>query len=448
MKARTLMLIVFFILNSTCLFSFAPPHNPKVDEIVNSISEERIADILKKLESFETRNLYSEPIRENFGIQAARDWISEQFKSYSPRLKVYFDCYHLKQQGRRLFKDIELCNVVAVLPGKDEEAKERIYIVNAHYDSVARSADGSFHYDDVNTPAPGVNDDGSGVAAILEMARVMSQYQFEATIYFVAFAGEEQGLVGSSLFAQKMKKEGKNIAGVITLDLIGNIEGGNGYIDNKRVRVFSSETPSSPSQELAIYIKRIGERYFPDRIFDLIFRIDRFGRGADHIPFLLEEFPAARIMDANENYSRQHTTEDTFENMSLPYCAANTKIAAACLASLAWAPPAPRVVNERNYPTLSRGESGYDAHLQWQMPFEVDDLAGYKIFIKKTTSPFWEKEVTLGLGKVNELLIKNFSIDNNVFGIAAVDQEGNESQVASYMLPARRKAVYETIEKE
>lgn len=446
MKNKTLILIFLFILYPTYAFSFSPPLNPKIEEIVNSISQERIAHILKKLESFETRNLFSEPIRDNFGIKAAGNWILEQFQSYSPRLKVFLDCYHLKKQGRRLIRDVELCNVVAILPGIAAEDKERIFIVNAHYDSIARSPDGRFHYDDVNTPAPGVNDDGSGIAAILEMARVMSQYQFEATIYFVAFAGEEQGLVGSSLFAQKMKKEGKNIAGVITLDLIGNIEAGNGFIDNKRLRVFSSEIPDSPSQQLAIYTKRIAARYFPGGMVDLIFRIDRFGRGADHIPFLQEGFPGIRIMEANENYSRQHTTQDTFANMSLAYCVANTKVVTSCLASLAWAPPSPQVVNERNYPMLSRGESGYDAHVEWKMPIEVDDLAGYKLFIRKTTSPFWEKEITLS--KVNKFLVKNFSIDENVFGVAAFDQEGNESLVTSYVMLPRRKVVYETMEKE
>jgi len=442
MKAKTLMLILLFILNFPLLISSSPPVNPKIEQMLNSISEEKIAYILEKLESFETRNLFSEPIRDDFGIKAAGNWIFEQFKSYSPNLKVHLDCYHLKKQGGRLLKDVELCNVVAILPGKFAEAKERIFIVNAHYDSIARSPDGHLH---INTPAPGVNDDGSGIAAILEMARVMSRYQLEATIYFVAFAGEEQGLIGSSLFAQKMNNEGKNIEGVITLDMIGNTEGGNGYVDNKRLRVFSSEIPDSPSQQLARYIRRIGERYFPERVVDLIFRVDRFGRGGDHLPFLQEGFPGIRIMEANENYSRQHTTEDTFENMSLAYCVANTKVVASCLASLAGAPPSPQVVNERNTPMLSRGESGYDAHLEWRMPFEVDDLAGYRLFIRKTTSPFWEREITLS--KVNKFLIKNFSIDENVFGIAAFDQQGNESLVTSYVMPPRTKVVYETIEK-
>lgn len=446
MKAKFCILVIIFHLISSFLLSSTPRINPKIVEIIDAISEERITQILHKLECFETRNLFSEPIKDNFGIEAAGEWIFNEFKSFSPKLKVYFDCYHLKKQGRRLSKDVELCNVVAILPGKGAGEKERIFIVNAHYDSIARSADGRFHFDDVNTLAPGVNDDGSGVSAILEMARIMSRYEFDSTIYFVAFAGEEMGLIGSTLFSQKMKNEGKDIAGVIALDMIGNIEGGNGFIDNKRLRVFCSEIADSSSQQLARYIKRIGEKYFSERMINIIYRSDRFGRGGDHLPFLQQGFPGIRIMEANENYAHQHTSQDTLENMSVPYCTANIKVIASMLASLSWAPPSPQVVNELGSPMLSRGESGYDSQLEWKMPFEVEDLAGYKIFIRKTTSPFWEKEITLN--KKNKFLLKNVSIDEYVFGVAAFDQEGNESLVVSYVMPPRRKLAYETIEKK
>jgi hypothetical protein len=439
-----LMLMVFLI--SCLLFSFSPNTNPKIKEIINAISEERVTQILHQLECFETRNLFSEQIKDNFGIKAAGKWIYDQFKSYSPRLNVSFDCYNLKKQGRRLHKLVELCNVVAILPGKYSGEQERIFIINAHYDSIARSADGKFHFDDVNTLAPGVNDDGSGVAAFLEMARIMSSYEFDATIYFVAFAGEEIGLVGSTLFAQKMKDEGKNIEGVIALDMIGNIKGGNGYIDNKRLRVFSSEIPDSASQQLARYMECVGEKYFPERIIQLFYRSDRFGRGGDHLPFLQQRFPGIRVMEANENYSHQHTAQDTLENMSPEYCTSNIKVVAACLGSLACAPPPPVVNDERGYPMLSRGESGYDALLEWKMPYDIEDLAGYKVFMRRTISSFWENE--FALGKETTFLFKNVSIDEYVFGVAAIDDEGNESTVSSYVMPPRRKLAYETIEKE
>ncbi len=446
MRKNILVLIVTVFLISCLLFSFTPITNPKIEEIINAISEERVTKILHQLECFETRSLFSEPIKDNFGIEAAGEWIYDEFKSYSSKLNVSFDCYHLKKQGRRLHKPVELCNVVAALPGRHSGKQERIFIINAHYDSIARSVDGKFHSDDVNTPAPGVNDDGSGVAALLEMARVMSNYEFDATIYFVAFAGEEVGLVGSTLFAHKMKGEGKNIEGVIALDMIGNIEGGNGYIDNKRLRVFSSEIPDSASQQLARYMRRIGKKYFPERIIQLFYRSDRFGRGGDHLPFLQQGFPGIRVMEANENYSHQHTAQDTLENMSPEYCTSNIKVVAACLASLASAPPSPVVNDERGYPMLSRGESGYDALLEWKTPYDIEDLAGYKVFMRKTTSPFWENELTLG--KETGFLFKNVSIDEYVFGVAAVDDEGNESMITSYVIPPRRKLAYETIEKE
>ncbi|MFQ6082890.1 MAG: M20/M25/M40 family metallo-hydrolase [Candidatus Aminicenantia bacterium] len=445
MKEKKIILILAFLigLNYSHSFSIQIPKNPKIEEIINLISGERIAQILQKLESFETRNLLSEPTKNNFGIKAAGEWIFKQFKSFGPKLNVYFDRYQLKKQGTRIIKDVELRNIVAILPGKYSGKNERIFIVNAHYDSIARSEDGHFHFEDVNTPAPGVNDDGSGVAAILEMARVLSQYQFEATIYFVAFAGEEQGLVGSSLFAQKMKKEGKNIQGVITLDMIGNIEGGNGFIGNQRIRVFCSELPDSSSQQLARYIKRTGEKYFPWIKIEPIFRMDRFGRGGDHIPFLQEGFAGIRVMEANENYSQQHTIQDRFKNISLSYCLTNTRIVASCLASLAWAPPSPEVVNAQGFPLLTRGKSGYDAYFQWKLLFETDDLAGYKVFIRKTTASFWEKEILLE--KVSELLLKNLSIDEYIFGVAAFDLEGNESPASSYIMPPRRKVSYQIL---
>jgi hypothetical protein len=447
MKRIILSSIIVIFLLVSIVFSKAPPQtNAKIEEIINSISEEKVTQILHQLECFETRNVFSEPIKDHFGIKAAGEWIYNQFKSYSPELKVYFDCYHLKKQGRRLHKDFELCNVIAVLPGKDAAKKVMIFIVNAHYDSIAKSADGQFHFEDVNTPAPGVNDDGSGIAALLEMARVMSKHEFDATIYFAAFAGEEVGLVGSTLFAQKMREQGKNIEGVIALDMIGNIEGGNGYIDNKGLRVFSSEIPDSGSQQLARYIKHVGEEYFPERVVRLFYRSDRFGRGGDHLPFLQQGFPGIRVMEANENYSQQHTAQDILGNMSPAYCTSNIKVVAAYLASLAWAPPSPVIDNERGYPMLSRGESGYDALLEWRMPYEIEDLAGYKVFMRKTISPFWENEFTLG--KETKLLIKNLSIDEYVFGIAAFDEEGNESMVSSYVMPARAKFAYKTIEEE
>lgn len=413
--------------------------NPKITSFIQEVSSENVEVFLKKLASFQTRHVHSSD-REGFGIKAAAEWLQTEFQSLNPRLKVSLDTYELPPQGGRIGRPTTIRNVVAVLPGRQTGPDEHIFVLNAHYDTVARTADGTWSRDDFDNFAPGVNDDASGVAALLELARVFKDAEFDATIYFVAFSGEEIGLVGSTLMAARLKEENKNICGVIGLDMIGNIEGGSGRIENSRIRVFSDGPVDSPSRQLARYAKHVGERYFPSVEVDLIYRADRFGRGGDHTPFVQEGWAGIRLMEANENYSRQHTIDDTFDHMSLGYCTRNIRVVGSVLASLAAAPPAPRVNDERGRPMLGRGESGYDAALQWN-PVLCDDLAGYIIHWRKTTSPYWEK--TIPVGNVNEYILEDMTIDEYVFGVSAVDKEGNKSMVSSYSMAPRSKREYE-----
>ena len=405
--------------------------------IIKDISKENVETILKKLESFQTRHVFSSH-KEGFGIKASADWILEKFASSSPKLKVFFDDYELPPQ-RRINRDVTMRNVVAVLPGRLTGDQERIFLVNAHYDSVARKIDDQFPKDSYDNPAAGVNDDSSGVAALIEMARTFSRFEFDATLYFVAFTGEEVGLVGSTLMAARLKEEEKPIVGVITLDMIGNIDGGNGFIDNKRMRVFSAGPADSSSRQLARYAKKIGEKFFPSAEIDCIFRPDRFGRGGDHTPFVLEGWPGIRMMEANENYSRQHTINDTLDNMDLDYCTRNIRIVASILASLASAPPSPGITSERGRALLGRGEDGYSAQLRWN-PVSSDNLTGYKVYWRKTTAPFWENEVFVG--NVSEYTLEKVTIDESVFGVSAVGQDGNESPINAYTMPPRSKSTY------
>lgn len=412
-----------------------PPSD--IENIIRDISKENVESILKKLESFQTRHVFSSD-REGFGIKASAEWIHEKFSSLSPKLKVFFDTYELPPQ-RRINRDVTMRNVIAVLPGRLSGEQERIFLVNAHYDSYARKIGDQFPKDSYDNPATGVNDDSSGVAALIEMARTFSRFEFDATIYFAAFTGEEVGLVGSTLMAARLKEEGKAIAGVITLDMIGNIESGNGFIDNKRMRVFSAGPADSSSRQLARYAKKIGEKYFPSAEIDCIFRADRFGRGGDHTPFVLEGWPGIRMMEANENYSRQHTTNDTLDNMDLDYCTRNIRIVASILASLASAPPSPSITSERGRALLGRGEDRYSAQLRWN-PVSSDNLAGYKVYWRKTTAPFWENEVFVG--NVSEYTLEKVTIDESVFGVCAVGKNGNESQINAYTMPPRSKSTY------
>jgi hypothetical protein len=297
---------------------------------------------------------------------------------------------------------------------------------------------------------PGVTDDGSGTAAVMELARIMSQYEFEKTIVFVAFAGEEMGLIGSSLYARKARKENTIIDGVLNNDIIGSEVSGNGRIDNSTISVYSEDPDDSTSRQLARYVKDIAERYLPSMKIDLVFRADRLGRGGDHTPFNQEGYPAVRVTTPNENYANQHSVTDTFANTSVSYASRAIQANAAALASLALAPKAP-VTNEmitsgarkgQLTPMLARGKTRYDAALRWKNENPEPDLLGYAVVMRKSTAPYWEKEIFVG--KVTEYTLKDVSIDDVIFGVKAIDRDGNESLVAPYVPGPRQKIEIET----
>src|SRR5580704_4574305 len=432
--------------------------NPQVQKIVSEVSEKNIAEILKKLESFGTRNILSTQDNPTRGVGAARKWIYGQFRSYSPKLEVSFDQYRLKKiEGRasRVPRDVDLYNVVAVLPGTTN--KEQRIIISGHYDTIVmgrpagaapaaanEAAGGGPPMRDPDLDAPGVTDDGSGTACVMELARVLSHYEFEKTLVFVAFAGEEEGLLGSSLYAEKAHAANQKIEAVLNNDIIGSDVSGSGRTENRRVSVFSEDPDDSPSRELARYIKDIGARYLPSMSVETIFRADRFGRGGDHTGFNQEGFTAVRLSSPEENFANQHTVTDTFANTSVPYITLVTKVNGAAAASLALAPKPPVTfeVTERNGQKvttlfLTRGKSRYDAALKWKQENPEADLAGYVIVYRSTTSPYWEHEVFVG--KVTEYTFPDVSIDNLVFGVKAVDKDGNESLVSPYVQAPRVK---------
>ncbi len=461
-----------------CLVTVPVPANekalhPQVQKIVEGVSEARIRAIIEKLVSFGTRNTMSnqdDPVR---GVGAARQWIFNEFRSYSPRLEVRFDKYRVKKQGQRIFKDVDLYNVIAVLPGK--RYPETQVFLSAHYDTLnlgTRPAGASAgpgtesagagdrasqpaltpeqYEKNAELPAPGACDDGSGTAAVMEFARVMSQYEFDKTLVFVAFAGEEQGLVGASLLAAKSHRENQVIEAVLNNDIIGTDTAGNGRMSNNSVNVYSDEAADSPSQQLSRYVWEIGQRYIPSLRVDTIFMQDRLGRGGDHTPFQWEGYAAVRISTPNENYAHQHRATDTLENMSVPYTTRVARLNGAVAASLALAPKAPVVTREpraaaattpvlgarRPGPMITRGQ-GYDAVLQWRAADPDDNIKGYTIVIRPTTAPYWEQEIYAG--KVTQLILKDVSIDDAKFGVKAIGADGSESLVTPYVYPARPK---------
>lgn len=423
--------------------------------MLSEISRDNIAATMQKLASFDTRGNFSDPEQKDRGIGAARRWILDQFKSYSPRLDVSFDPYKVKKQGTRILRDVEVVNVVAVLPGTTQP--DTRLIVGAHYDSlnVVRRPDapevtpegGEPAADDVidfeksvEAPAPGVTDNAAGTALVLELARVMSQYRFEKTIVFIAFGGEEIGLVGSNFYALKAKDHKDQIEAVLNNDVVGVAVAGDGHAESGLVHVFSEEPADSASRELARYIRETAQRYVPGFRAEPVFRQDRFSRGGDQSPFNINGFTAVRFTSAAENLGIQHTANDTFDKSSPDYAMFVARVNGAALASLALAPSVPETVREvltgatkgRKVPTVSRGKSRYDAVLRWK-DAPADDLAGYAIVIRSSTAPFWEQQTFVG--KVTEYTLPGLSIDDIVFGVKAIDTEGHESLVAPWVAP-------------
>lgn len=422
--------------------------DPRIVKLVGAVSEERLGVILKKLESFETRSTLSSTTSPARGIGAARQWILDEMKSYSPTLQVGFDTYQVPPQGR-ITRNVELRNVMAILPGR---SPRRIYI-SGHYDTVARpggqgaSNAGGAARDPVaaapaaadpnaplDNPAPGVNDDGSGTALTIELARVFSQsgIAFDATLVFMCHAGEEQGLVGARLHAQKAVAEKIPIEAVLNNDIVGNDRGGNGIIDGATIRVYAEGPEDSSSRSLARFIERWGGRYVPSHKVRPMARPDRFGRGGDHSAYNQLGFAAVGFRESRENFTRQHDVRDTFEGLSLPYLAQNARVNAASAATLALAPPPPSVLGERGQPMITRAPSGYDANLTWNA---APGAAAYRIVWREAWGPDWQHDLLVG--NVTGVVLPNVQIDDYVFGVAAVDAAGHESFVTAYVTPPR-----------
>jgi hypothetical protein len=357
----------------------------------------------------------------------------------------------MQPPAQRVPQETKLVNIVATLPGTQPESKDRIYVVSGHYDSCVCSQGMT----DATSDAPGASDDASGTAVVMEMARVMSKYQFDATLVFMTVPGEEQGLLGATHWAEEAKKNKLNVAAMFTNDIVGNTLGGNGVRDNARLRLFSEGVPSteteaearirqsvggendSPSRQLARYIKEAAERYLNNFEVTLVFRRDRYGRGGDHIPFIQRGFPAVRFTEPNEDFTRQHQRVreengikygDVIEMVDFPYIAQVARVNAAAMASMALAPAAPVGVGFKS----ARQE--YNTLLTWK-PGTEPDVAGYRIVWRETYQPFWQRSIDVG--NVTEYTLKGLSKDDYFFAVQAVDKDGNVS-VPSFPKPAPR----------
>jgi hypothetical protein len=426
-----------------------PDVDPRIEKAIAAISEDRLRATVEKLTSFGTRNTLSDPSSPTRGIGAAREWLLRELQQASPRLQVQFESFRLPKQGRILKDGVELRNVIAVLPGR---SSRRIY-VSAHYDTVNiaggqngananRNPGAAAPVDSQLDPAqnfdvdaPGANDDGSGTALTLELARVLagSGTEYDATLVFALWAGEEQGLFGSRLHAQRLAAGKTAVDADFNNDIVGNSHGGGGAIDSTSVRIYAQGPEDSDSRSLARYVQRVAAIYVPSHRVRPMAREDRFNRGSDQASFNLAGFPAVVFREAVENFSRQHAANDTIDGVDFRYLAQNARVNAAAAASLALAPPAPSVTGDRNQVLIARRPSGYDADLQWQ---PSPGAVAYRIYWREAWSNDWQH--SLLVGNTTGYTLPNVSIDDFVFGVAALAAEGSESLVRAYVASPRR----------
>lgn len=425
----TRMLLCLAILALPARAAAQPAPDPRIAALLDSVSPERLGALVRTLEGFVTRNTLSDTVSATRGIGAARRWIFAEFQGAGPRLQVSYDTYQIPQGGR-ITRPVELRNVVAVLPGR---SARRIYL-SGHYDTVSRPPEGGGQAGG-DHPAPGANDDGSGTAVVLELARVAARsgLEFDATLVFIAFAGEEQGLVGATRHAATAREQGWAVDAVLNNDIVGNVRAGDGTTEAGAVRVFADGPEDGPSRQLARYVRDAATRYVPGHAVRPVARYDRFGRGGDHTPFHQAGWAAVRFTEAKENYSRQHTPLDTSDGVDPAYLAKNARVNLAALLSLALAPAAPLVTTAGGQPTLGRGQSGYDATLRWQAS---PGASGYRVVWRETWAMDWQHSRVVGAE--TQLALPGVSIDDYVFGVAAIGPGGHESLVSAYVNPPRR----------
>ena len=433
MKSISILFLLFTI------STFAQTDS-KIYDIINAVSLERIKANVKTLTEFGTRNTFSDTISNTQGIGAARRWIKSEFENISQEcdncMNVFYQKDFVTKEGnRRVPHDAWIVNVVAIQRGI--KYPNKYVIMSGDIDS--RASDTM----DFTTDAPGANDNASGMAGTIEAARVLSKYKFESSIIYVGLSGEEQGLFGGAGLAKYAVDKGWDIIGILNNDMIGNITGVDGVIDNRSFRIFSEPVPANEterarkmrrfyggevdgvSRQLARYIHKNVKTYMPEMNPMMIYRLDRFGRGGHHRPFNDLGFAGIRIMEAHENYTQQHQDirienginyGDTFEHVNFGYAKKLTAVNAINLASLAWALEAPKEV-------FIGGIVEANARLKWS---KVEGAKGYKIYWRNTTSPTWDHSRYV---EATQFILDGIVIDNFFFGVSSVGKNGHESVV-------------------
>jgi hypothetical protein len=413
----------------------------QIEKMVSEVAKDSLESYIRKMVSFGTRNTLSIQTDTKRGIGAARNWVLSRFNEFAKesggRLTAFIDTVTLQPDGRRIDKPTLLGNVVATLKGTDAN-DDRIFIISGHLDNMRSNVmDGT-------GDAPGANDDASGVAAVMECARIMSKQSFPATIIFVAVSGEEQGLLGANYMADKAKKQTWNIEAVLNNDIMGsNNSNETNVINNTKIRVFSESFSvqdtgkaaltirslglenDGKARQLARYTKEIGERYVDNLEVVMVYRNDRFLRGGDHTPYVQRGYAAVRFTEMNENYYHQHQDVrvengiqygDLPEFMDFEYLRKNTCLNLSNLANLAKSPSMPQEVK-----VDTRKLSNF-TNLSWKTP-KSGKVKGYFVMMRETTSAFWQKKIFTTDTKMD----LPYSKDNYFFAVQSVSEDGNES---------------------
>ncbi|MGV3529302.1 MAG: M28 family metallopeptidase [Flavisolibacter sp.] len=435
------ILLVLLALSKISISQTIVQRDPEIEAMVKDVSADSLHSYINTLVSFGTRNTLSSTTNKTRGIGAARNWVLGKFNDFAQqskgRMTAFIDTITYKPDGRRVDRPINLGNVVATLKGTDSN-DDRIFIISGHLDNMRSNV-----MDSVGD-APGANDDGSGSAAVIECARIMSKHSFPATIIFVTVSGEEQGLLGARFMADKAKRENWNIEAVLNNDVMGsNNSSETNIINNTQIRVFSEAFSvldtgrrammirqlglenDGAARQLARYVKEVGERYVDNLNVMMIYRNDRFLRGGDHTPYVENGFAAVRFTEMNENYYHQHQNVrmengiqygDLPEFMDFEYLRKNTAMNLANLANLAKAPSKPQDVR------LEVRRLTNFSNLSWKAP-ESGKVKGYYVMMRETTSPVWQKKF---FTTATEMSLP-YSKDNYFFAVQSVSENGNES---------------------
>jgi len=439
MRSTLLLIFLAATISSSAAANAPPPDEPPaLREIAARVDADALRATITQLVGFGTRHTLSDTVSKTRGIGAARRWVQSRFEAYAKDCGGCLEIVTPAQTvtGQRIPTPTEIVDVVAIQRGTSDP--DRVIVITGHIDSRVTDVMDAKH------DAPGANDDGSGTAAVLEAARVLSQHKFAATLVYGVLSGEEQGLYGGKVLAEYAKQHGWQVEADLNNDIVGNTHGQDGVIDNTIVRVFSEGTKSnetleqakyrryhggevdSPSRNVARYLAELTDRYLTNFHVRLVYRTDRYGRGGDQVPFLEAGYPAVRLTEAHEDYTRQHQDlrtkdgiryGDTIDGVDFAYLAQVTRLNVLAMAALASAPAPPRGV-------AIEGAVSSDTTIKWDA---VAGAAGYRVRWRDTTAPEWQH--SQWAGDATTATLKNIVADDSFFGVSAVSADGYASPV-------------------